>query len=234
MAITYPLAVTTQTFGAVASFVLAVPSGVQNGDLLIVHHTRANTGANAGAASHASWTNLNVGGASVIDDGTDDQACILWRIANNEPADYTFSQNAGTGSGGTAAMLAYRGVDGTTPIPQHAGQADTSANTTFVTPEITTTDVDAWVLAFFSTDETATQTWSGGGTNERYDFAQAATSQIASGYDSVQASPATVSKTGTLSASDTGVAIILALKPAGGSPPPTVARLPTLALMGVG
>lgn len=96
----------------------SVPSGVQNGDLMLAlceaDGPSANTAANPFTSS--GWTQVLAFGQT-IDSG---QTTVLMRVASSEPSSYTFTSSNATASGGL--IVVYRNVDTTTPFNTMTGQ----------------------------------------------------------------------------------------------------------------
>jgi len=113
----------------------------------------------------------------------------------------------------TGAIVAYSGVDTTTPINVENGQT-TAASTSHSTPSITTTVANTMLVASFGLAGTGTWTAPAGMTERSDSTAQAVALEVA---DLLQASAgATGTRTATASVSKVGATHLLALKPGGG------------------
>src|SRR5262245_45242494 len=120
---------------SVTTFDTAVPSGVQNGDLLLWTLT-GNTVTVVSAPS--GWTDWQLNSTTAINQ------CTWSRIASSEPASYTATGLSSNRWGG--AMIALRGVDTTTP--QDVAFPTRNAGTTALTyPAITPVTAGAWIIA---------------------------------------------------------------------------------------
>jgi hypothetical protein len=125
------------------SITLDVPAGVQDDDLLVIVVTHSESEDNV-FTTPAGWTllvdELQVGGTPPSIPGTS----IYYRVASSEPANYTVT---GTFSSGIlGALLAYRGVDTTTPFDT-TETTDTGTGAPPNPPPITTASDNALVVA---------------------------------------------------------------------------------------
>lgn len=116
-----------------------VPSGVSNGQALV-----ANVGFTGGSGvtvtPPAGWTLIRRD-----DNGTTLGNALYWRIANSEPASYTWTLSSSQNNSGS--MIAYSTVDQANPIGAHGGQAN-SSSTNVTAPSITTLYESSVVLFF--------------------------------------------------------------------------------------
>lgn len=94
------VASTSHTNGSTTTVVIAAPSGIQDGDLLLAGIT---TEGGSGVTAPGGWTNL-YGGLQAV----------FYKIAASESGSYTFTGGSGAGTGGFIARIT--GVDGTSPI----------------------------------------------------------------------------------------------------------------------
>src|SRR2546425_1547754 len=159
-----------------------------------------------------------------IDNTTKVGLAIYWKVASSESGrvcksystvgyDFAFSPGSGSQSM-TGAIVAYSGVDTTTPINVENGQA-TAASTTHSAPSITTTVANTLLVASFALPGTGTWTPPTGMTERSDSTAQAVALEVA---DVLPATAgATGTKTATASVSKVGATHILALKPGGGA-----------------
>jgi len=159
-----------------------------------------------------------------INNSTSVGLAVYWKVASNESgrvcrsysgAGYDFAFSPGSGSQSmTGAIVAYSGVDTTTPIDVENGQA-TSSGATHSTPSITTSVANTMLVASFGLAGTGTWTPPAGMTERSDSTAQAVALEVA---DVLQVSAgASGTKTATASASKAGATHILALKPGGGT-----------------
>jgi len=205
------------------SLTVSVPAGVQNGDFMFATISLRDTGSGALMGTPAAgWTALRA-----MMDGTFTRVYTYWRIASSEPASYTWTFNIKTRS--TASIVAYSGVDNASPVIVDDFVTQPSFTDTYVTPSITTTVNNAMIVTTFSVGGASSGLSINppAGMTERYDIVIGNTSvQTQESADAVQAvAGATGQKTATASISGNvaaGVAHIMALRPAGGTPSCTV------------
>ncbi|HTD63955.1 MAG TPA: glycosyltransferase [Verrucomicrobiae bacterium] len=214
-------AAATAVSGAAGSTSLTVnvPAGTQNGDFMIATVSVRDVGSGALMGTPAAgWTALRP-----MMDGTWTRVYMYTRVASSEPASYTWTFNIKTRA--TAAIVGYSGVDTANPVDLDAFTTQPSWTDTYVTPSITTTVANAMIVATFSVG-TATSGLSivqPTGMAERYDLNGGNSSiQLQESADATQATAgASGQKTATASSSGlqgAGVAHIMALRPAGGTP----------------
>jgi hypothetical protein len=123
------------------TLVIPTPSGVVSGDVLlaVVSARGAPT-----ITAPAGWTLVRLD----INATTMRQAIFVRTAGGSEPASYTFSLSSAQSAAG--GIVAYSGVDGTSPIDAHGGQAN-AASTSITAPSITTTGPDRMLVGFFGT-----------------------------------------------------------------------------------
>ncbi|HVD62815.1 MAG TPA: Ig-like domain-containing protein, partial [Lapillicoccus sp.] len=140
------------------TLVIPAPAGVTSGDaLLAVVSVR---GAPA-ITPPAGWTLVRLDANA----STMRQAVFVRIAGGSEPASYTFTlSNAQSAAGG---IVAYTGVDATTPVDVHGGQLNASS-TSITAPSITTTGANRMIVGFFGTPVLTSVTPPGGMT-ERFD-----------------------------------------------------------------
>ena len=133
----------TDNSGA-GAITVAVPSGHAAGDLLLLFDT-CNPQGTGDRATPSGWTTLHTwlrGGAS------GHKGAIHWKFAasSSEPSVNLTDQ----GDGHLAYMVAFRGVDGTTPIPSSVLYNEPSGGDTrnYVFPAVTTTRANSLVIGF--------------------------------------------------------------------------------------
>lgn len=189
------------------------PAGVVDGDLLIFFGCGETSGRNFTVL--AGWTalagtGLNANGG--IDDGTDSMGQAFYKIAASEPSSWSFASVLV--QTGVCGVVAYSGVDGTTPINVAAARAWTTG-TAAATPTITPGVNGCLLVGFFTADETTASSWTPPGTmNERWDVQETGFFEVCSVADELQTTAAAVTRTATLATSDTGTAFLIALAPA--------------------
>jgi hypothetical protein len=150
MAIAFRSATEAGTGSSGASLAINVPAGVVSGDVMLMFGVTAD-GDDGGFDAVSGWTELidaavlNTGGAAPSPPGMS-----VWRrvAGGSEPGSYTITPTAGS-TGICANMLAFSGVDNTTPIDQTTTTATgdgTNANPAAIT---TQTDNALIVVACF-------------------------------------------------------------------------------------
>lgn len=134
--------------GTVSSSAVSVqnttpPAGVASGDLMIAVVGQRGTGYPVVNSAPAGWTLvLN------RDDGGTSGVSIYRKLATaSEPASYAWGLRNNDRAAG--AIVAFRGVDTTTPVEASGTQAN-AASTSYTAPSITTTTADTLLLAIFS------------------------------------------------------------------------------------
>jgi CSLREA domain-containing protein len=154
---------TSADSGGGNSITIARPAGVTTGDVLLASIAQPNDGA---VTPPAGWTLIrsDVQGTSVRQD-------LFYRVATgSEPASYVFNLAQSGQSAG--AIVAYDGVDTTSPIDVHGGQANT-ASASYTAPSVTPTVSGATLVAFYA-NTTGTVTTPPAGMTERADHPSAA------------------------------------------------------------
>jgi hypothetical protein len=117
------------------SLVLATPAGTAANDVLIAQVTNRYDGTYA-IGSPAGWTLINRtttgAGANSL------TSAVFWRKASaSEPASATFTLSGGSGVDMVGGVVAYTGVDGTTPV--NVSAVATGSGATVTSPSVTTT-----------------------------------------------------------------------------------------------
>lgn len=187
---------TTQGNGGTFPQGVTKPTGVVNGDLLIVV-------AELEDASHT-WTSVGAGFNAVTPvNSSTNKLQIWWKIASGEPASWTW-----TASGGaiwqTIICLAYSG--GTTPAVDvtgtgNSGTSQAEANQT--APSITTTVNNALLIFAYANDSSAAVTSTSGATTLRQSYGNVAVG------DAIIASPGA---TGSIQAVGAGTQTFAAMQ----------------------
>jgi hypothetical protein len=172
----------------------------------------------------AGWTLVRLD----LSGGTIRQAIYVRIAGASEPVSYTFTlSNAQSAAGG---IVAYSGVDPTTPIDAHGGQINASS-TSLTAPSITTTGANRMLVAFYAIPNLTTYTAPAGMT-ERFDQQVPAANQYkvtASGHDQLLLSGgATGTRVATVANSAVSVGQLVALRPGASGPPPPDTTPPTV------
>ncbi len=182
------------------------PAGVASGDVLIAGLS-FETGSSDTITVPSGWTLVRR-----VNNTTSEGLAVYRKVAGGaEGASYawTFSSSRSVSGG----ILAFTGVDNTTPIDVENGQT-TASSTTHATPTITTTQANDMLVAFFAIPQAATWTPPTGMT-EQFDVPENSRGNSLEGDTVSQAGAgATGTKTATASTNDIGVTELLALRPA--------------------
>jgi hypothetical protein len=193
--------------GGPTTITIATPSGTASGDVLIAGISfEAGTDENS-ITVPGGWTLVR----QVNNSNNEGLAVYRMVAGGSEPASYswTFGQSRSLSGG----ILAFTGVDNTTPIDVESGQA-TAEGTTHATPSITTTQANAVLVTHFAMPQNASWT-PPTGMNEEYDVPEIDRGNSLEGDTVTQAAPgATGAKTATANTTAVGVTHILALRPA--------------------
>lgn len=124
-----------------SSIVIGKPAGVASNHVLVAHvSARGGTALTITAPSGWSLLDRRNSGTSLA------QAIYVKVAGDSEPSTYTWSFNGSTRAAG--GIIAYSGVDTTTPVEAVAGQANASS-TVVTAPGITTSSANARVVGFF-------------------------------------------------------------------------------------
>ena len=152
MAIAFIAATEAGSGSATNSQAINVPGGVVDDDLLLLFATIAD-GDTDSIATPAGWTevvnNVNTGGAAPSPPGMS----VFQRIASSEPGSYTINQTDTPATGFALQMLAFSGVDTTTPIDVAATTA-TGDGTNANPPSINYADSEATIVVGACWDST--------------------------------------------------------------------------------
>jgi len=157
----------TSATSQTTTITITKPTGVVSGDVMLVNITSNN----GSAASLLGWTSLGTG----IFNGSNLHATVLYRVAGgSEPASYIFSLGAGANDA-VGTIVAFSGVDNTTPIDATGTMGLSVANGgTATAPGITTTTASAAVVMFANQSDnrnyTGWTTTSPGGLTEIAEF----------------------------------------------------------------
>jgi hypothetical protein len=183
------------------------PAGVTTNDVLLAG---ISVRGNPTITAPSGWTLVRSDAS-----GTTLLQSVYRKVATgSEPASYTwtFSEPIASAVGGIAA---YSGVNTTTPIDVHGGQANASS-TSVTAPSVTTTAANAMLVGFFGTANDATFTAASGMT-ERYDVDADGTNQIGGEVaDQAQAAAgASGTRVATASVAAVNIGQLVALKPSG-------------------
>lgn len=192
--------------GGPTTITVTKPAGVASGDVLIAGLS-FETGSSDTITAPTGWTLVRR-----VNNTNSEGLAVYRKVAGgSEPASYawTFASSRSLSAG----ILAFTGVDNTTPIDVENGQT-TASNTTHATPTITTTQANDLLVAFFAIPQSATWTPPTGMT-EQVDVPETNRGNSLEIDTVAQASAgATGTKTATASTNDVGVTELLSLRPA--------------------
>jgi hypothetical protein len=201
-------------FASSASPTSVTPAGVQDGDLLLIFFN-TDTGSNANGTPPTGVT--IVGQQS---NGTDNTIAVFKKIAASEGANIAFTNIYDALETGRVIVMAYRGVNTTTPMDV-AAVFSTDSATAWDTAAIVPVTANAMLVASFGADPASdpyTFAWDSP-IVERIDSSTTPTGQNGTlSYQTmgerVLASPASTTMGGDVSVSDSCASVILALRPA--------------------
>lgn len=126
---------------------VAVPSGVADGDLLLLISCRTGSAGSGAYTTPSGWTNIAPFTMSTTTNSR--HSFGAYRVANSEPASYSLSTAAAAAENWGAVMLAYRGVDASTQLDATpVGDITQNDANSGDPPSITTVTNDAWVVCF--------------------------------------------------------------------------------------
>jgi hypothetical protein len=180
-----------------------VPSGVTNGDLLILHVEEF---VSTGTAACAGWTQC--AGSPVTSSGSV-RLAWFYRVAASEPASYTVTGI--TPGSSVVSITRFTGQDTTTPINASNGQINTSS-TNSATPTITPSVANCLLFGLWNADANAltkpgsmtqANNADGGDFMDAYELL-------------VGGSGSGVSRTATISGAAPSAAALIAIAPVGG------------------
>ena len=139
-AIAFRSGASTNLNGQAASITINKPTGTAKGDLLIASiAVRPQT---ATITAPSGWTLVN---RQNNPNGDPNALAVYTKVAtNSEPANYTWSFSANTGNAG--GIMAFSGVDNTTPVNVSGGQLTNISTTTFTAPSVTTTVTNTMIV----------------------------------------------------------------------------------------
>ena len=233
-AIYFRSAATAETGSGATSVAVNVPAGVVAGDVMIAS-IAAEGGGNFTAPSGWSATNLFAGATKFGTEG------VYFHVAgSSEPTSYSWAMGS-TPRKATGKIVAYVGVENSSPIEVKAGTAGNSSGTSDNAASITTTVNNTMVILDFSAANSAgsfTITPPGSTTNRASVFTSGSGSVVGSQtQDFIQATAgATGTKTFTTSASIPWQTVTIGLKPGAGAlgfdVAPSTPALPTVTLNG--
>jgi Laminin G domain len=129
---------------------VTVPTAVQTGDLLLMESSYVSTKATAKAP--AGWTQLGTADASGL------ASTVWWKIASASDAGSPVTVTLSVAARSTLELLAYSGVNQSTPIATSAKATNTTSTASHTTPTVSAGAGD-WVVSLWSDLSSATTTW---------------------------------------------------------------------------
>lgn len=210
------IGVESNTADGGTSIVVNVPAGVNDDDVLVAGVSLRGGGGRS-IDTHASFTLIR------NDSHTTTSTLItksMVRVASSEPASYTFNVSGGSANI-SAFIIAFSGVDTTTPIDVHGGQ-ENSSGTSVTAPTVTTT-VDNCELIFIGNSNSNSTYTPPSGMTERVDQVAGTSNHCSQegAHEALGTAGATGTRVATTTNSGTSVAQNIALKPASGGSLPT-------------
>lgn len=232
-AISFTGSSSSTTFSNVGSVTLSAPAGAAATDVMV---------AVIGGTGASRTTNVTVtapaGSSWVLVKGQQDTTnfgglYVFWALGTETAFNFTVSSN----TSGNGFVLAYSGVDNTTPLDVAAGgQNNTTASTTETAPTISTVTANTWLVGsflWFVTGTVALPTYSAEFGTHRLSGGLSAGRGGSSSIDTADllkaATGASGTKTVAASSSQRSIGVLLALRP---GTAPVIPRLRSL--LGVG
>ncbi|MGQ0826762.1 MAG: T9SS type A sorting domain-containing protein [Bacteroidota bacterium] len=204
--------------GSGTTLTITKPTGVASGDLLIAQITMrlgAGYGSYTDMITPAGWTQLDM----IVTPSAQIITFIYYKIAGGaEPASYGFTDNSVNLTDRVGAIVAYTGVDATSPFEAYVGQ-QTPSGSTHTTACALVTTTGSIIVTMHGMAAAAANTWTPpGGFTERYDATfTGGTTQSVCGTDNLTSpSVGSVGGYGAVGTSTGfGVACIFILRPSG-------------------
>jgi signal peptidase I len=192
-----------------ASVAVPRPSGAQSGHLLVAQvafNTHDFTGS---ITAPSGWTLVRVD-----NDAANTIQAVFWRFAgSSEPSSYTFTNTTGdTSRTGSGTIVAYSGVDTTTPVDAQGGTAFTSNVTALTAPSVNTTVPGTRLLTLVG-QRSAGPISPAAGMAERAEATSSNQNVIELADQAIAGAGATGTRTATSGASRAAIAQAVALRP---------------------
>ncbi len=203
---------TVQNNSGSGTITINKPSGVIDGDLLIAFFSEDSDSPRITASGWTAFSGTGIGASGEIVVGTSAVLQCFYKVASSEGASWNFTPSASYT--GVVGVIAYSGVDTTTPIDVAAG-ATPASSTTHASASITPSVINTMLVGIWMIDSNGANTWSTGDMNERVDQSTGSSAFVTlSVHDLIYGSTSAVTKTATFTASDAAAVLIIALKPA--------------------
>lgn len=202
------------TSGTSAGTTLTInkPSGVVAGDVMIVNICQANS--NIDPAS-SGWTLIT--GAN---QGNYRYSAVMYKVATGvEGNSYVFTLGNGTDAA-VGSIIAFSGVDGSSPFDVNPGNMDTGATSTATATGITTNSNNSAVIFLGGSYNTSWSSWSGTSPsfNEIMEFNNSNNLSVAAAWGTLSTAGSTGNKTVTLGTNAYYGVMLLALRASLSSP----------------
>lgn len=203
---------TVQNNSGSGTITINKPSGVVDNDLLIAFFSEDSDTPRITATGWTAFSGTGIGASGEIVVGTSEVLQCFYKVASSEGASWNFTPSASYT--GVVGVIAYSGVDTTTPIDVAAG-ATPASGTTHTSASITPSVVNTMLVGIWMIDSNAANTWSTADMTERIDQSTGSAAFVTlSVHDLIYGSTSAVTKTATFTASDTAAVLLVALKPA--------------------
>lgn len=147
---------TNNVNGGGSSTTVTVPTGITNGDLMLAFingYKSGGTGVSV-PSDPAGWTKIGEAQSAGGSGAGNAALAMYWRYAASEPANYTFANNGAGDAYIDAGIVAFSGVDGSSPFNLTAVSTAPAGGGTIASgnPGTTTRDGCWYVLAISSYD----------------------------------------------------------------------------------
>ncbi len=203
---------TVQNNSGSGTITINKPSGVVDNDLLIAFFSEDSDTPRITATGWTAFSGTGIGTNGTVVVGTSAVLQCFYKVASSEGASWNFTPSASYT--GVVGVIAYSGVDTTTPIDVAAG-ATPASGTTHTSASITPSVVNTMLVGIWMIDSNAANTWSTADMTERIDQSTGSAAFVTlSVHDLIYGSTSAVTKTATFTASDTAAVLLVALKPA--------------------
>ncbi|MGH2665673.1 GEVED domain-containing protein [Flavobacterium sp.] len=198
------------------SLTINKPTGVVTGDIMIVNIAQVGSN-NLSNPTCTGWTLIN---GQDLAGGTDRWGAVLYKIAlAGEPANYTFTLD-GDSTGNVGSIVAFSGVNTTTPFDVASGTISVQGNQTGVVATGKTTVTANAAIIMFGMAANNDPTWgswnttSPGALTELYDNQRNNDASVGAAWAIKATAGATGNGTATLSNGERNGGILIALRPA--------------------
>ena len=209
---------TKATVSGTTTITINKPTGVVQGDVMIVNIAQEYSGGGLIDPTLTGWTKID--GKALLSGATNYRGTVLYRVAGaSEGTNYTFSMSSG-GSYTVGTIVAFSGVDvsGATPFDVTPGTITIGSNAAVSATSITTATANAAVIMFGMSSGSG-KTWSGwttatspGALTELYDNQESGLSSVGAAWATMATPGTTGAGSATLSGAEYNGGILIALK----------------------